>query len=73
VLAEPHDRRRKRFDVVVGLRPSIFQLFGDIGEEYRILSVDDGGDQLVAVGEPAVDRPASRRADLNRGKPTWRP
>ena len=53
--AEPQDRQGERLDVEVRLRPSLFQLGGDIGEQRDVFAFDDGRDQLVLVGEPAVD------------------
>ena len=55
VLLEPHDRQRERLDVVIRLRPAAFQFIGDVGEQHRVLAVDDGGDQFVAAGEAPVD------------------
>ena len=55
VLAESHDRQGECLDVVIRLRPSTFQLVGDVGEKDRVLAVDDGGDQIVTIGEAAVD------------------
>ena len=55
VLPESHDRQRERLDIVIRLRSTAFQFFGDIGEQHRVFAVDDGGDQFVAAGEPPVD------------------
>ena len=55
VAAEPQDRQRERLDVVIRLRPSLFQLGGDVGEQPDVLALDDRGDQFVLVGETPVD------------------
>ena len=55
VPTEPQDRQGERLDIVIRLRPGFFQLGGDIGEQRDVLALDDGGDQLVLVGEPTVD------------------
>src|SRR6201987_710032 len=55
MLPETYDRQRERLDVVIRLRPTAFQFVSDVGEKHRVFPVDDGGDQLVASGEPPVD------------------
>ena len=55
VLTETHDGQRERLDIVIRLWPTAFQFFGNVGEKYRVLAVDDGRDQFVAPGEAPVD------------------
>jgi hypothetical protein len=55
VAAEFEDRQRERLDVVVGLRRGLFEFGGNVGEQSDVLALDDGGDQVVFVGEAPVD------------------
>ena len=53
VAAELQDRQRERLDVVIRLRPSLFQFGGDVGEQHDVLALDDGRDQFVLVARTA--------------------